>query len=88
MATKKLGDKHLVERRQVDNSPFLAVKLENDWFLTLGKYRVVNKSFESFEQSVEWINQNNWELIATVASIVADETVTQIITERYPELLK
>lgn len=74
--------KQLVERRQIENTPFTAIKNENDWFLTCGKYRMSTKRFDSYEETTEWIEQNQWELMATFTSIVAEETVKEILNNQ------
>lgn len=74
--------KELVERKQIENSPFMAIKHENDWFLVCGKYRMTTKSFESEKELREWIDLNHWELMATFCSIVAEETTKEILKEK------
>lgn len=74
--------KNLVERQQVENSPFTAIKHDDTWFLTMGKYRMTTKNFETFEQVTEWITLNQYELMATFCSIVCEETVREILNNK------
>lgn len=75
----KEKSKQLVERINLEGTPFTAVKLENDFFLTIGKYRISTKSFQKVEELTEWIELNKWEVMATFASIVAEETTKEIL---------
>lgn len=77
--TKKV--KQLVKRHPMEGTPFTTIESENDFFLTIGKYRLTTNRFGSLEEVSEWIEKNNWELMATFCSIVAEETTRAILNE-------
>lgn len=65
----------LVERVEIENSPFVAVKVSNEtWILTLGKYKISNKSYKSLEECKQPVINKEWELLFTVIAIVSEET--------------
>lgn len=64
----------LVEREHVDGTPFTAVKQNEKWFLTLGKYKV-SSDFQELEELKKWMETDRWELLTTFCSIIAQDTV-------------
>lgn len=71
----------LTDRKQIDNSPFLMVKVDDQWILTFGKYRVLNQIFKSEDEIKTYMENNIWEIIAILSSIIAQDTVTNILNK-------
>lgn len=46
---------------------------------------MTTKNFASEEEVRDWMQVNNWELMATFCSIVAEETVKQVINNSKTE---
>lgn len=68
------GEK-LIERIQIPLSPFTAIKHENDWFLTMGRFKINDKTYESYEEVVESLKSNQWEIILTLCMIVSEDII-------------
>lgn len=49
----------LVERKQIGNTPFIAVRVEDKWTLTVHKYKIV-ENLESYEACEEYLKDNFW----------------------------
>lgn len=49
----------LVERLDVPNSPIIVVKMENNFFPTLGAHRLSENNFTSYKSAVEYCNTSN-----------------------------
>lgn len=64
----------LVEREHIEGTPFTAVKQNDRWFLTLGKYKVSDEFMELYELK-KWMEMDKWTLLSTFVSITAQETV-------------
>lgn len=73
-----------IERVEIDNTPFTAIKLQEDWYLTLGRYHMTKQCFQSVEQIREYLKDPLyiWRTIATFSSIIAAETVNSILNEK------
>lgn len=65
------GEKeHLIEREEVPGTPFTLININNEgWFLTMGKYRLIDKG-KTKAELLEAIQHKNWELITSVITIV------------------
>lgn len=69
MTTK---EKQLVERIDVKNSPFTIVRNENDYYLTMGKYRLHGKGMSSEKECLNYLEENRWNIIGIICSIMFD----------------
>lgn len=65
-------NKELIERIEIEKTPFTAVKTENGWWLTMGKYRLVENNFESLDETKKFIDSNMWELIPIITNIIVE----------------
>lgn len=71
------GDsKQLVEQHPIKDTPFSAVKFEDKWFLTLGKYRLTNQLNSKKECETE-AKDASWIRIMQVIKIVIQEHETE-----------
>ena len=60
----------IIERIEIENTPFNAVKFEEqNWAITMGRFILLN-GFKSKEAAIKAANKNNWELILTVMNAV------------------
>lgn len=71
----------LREERRIENTPFTAVKLEEKWFLTMGKYRMTD-TYESLEELMqeEQLHSTNWNLLTNMLAAMQVE-LGRVITE-------
>ena len=58
--------------RYVPDSPFVSIKLNEEYHLTLGKYRLTDSpGLKSHEQVFELANSKSWELLMRVFAVLA-----------------
>lgn len=64
----------LIEHQELGNTPFTAVRHEDDYFITWGKYKL-SENMESWEECKDHLIMNMWDVISnyTVAIIQARE---------------
>ena len=62
----------LVEIKQIDNTPFKAVRQEDKWFGVLGQYRITDK-LANFDEVVEYIVKNKWEVILSMIICIIEQ---------------
>ena len=55
----KHSSTELVERKQIGNTPFIAVRVNEQWTLTIYKYKVV-ENLESYEACEDYLADNFW----------------------------
>lgn len=68
----------LIEREPIENTPFWIVgNTENGYILTMGKYKVTQKKFNSIKEAREELENNTWELMLTVIAIVTNDIIEQ-----------
>lgn len=82
--------KQLMETKPINESPFTAVRLENDWFLTMGKYRLTEK-LQSEEECLEAARDASWHRLMQVIKIMIEEndrTIERKINEAINEFTK
>lgn len=63
----------IVQRKPIEGSPFTIVKKDGKCMLTMGKFKI-SEMMEEEEISI-YILENEWNLIATIAGIIAEEVV-------------
>lgn len=79
MATKKqkqtIEEKKdaLVERISVKNSPFIIIKYDKEYFLTMGKYRLHNEALKSAQECLTFLEDNKWNIVGILVSIMVEE---------------
>jgi hypothetical protein len=66
------GNTELVEQKEIENTPFMAVRMEDKWFLTLGKYRLT-EPLKTEEEVIESAKDATWERIMQVMKIMIIE---------------
>jgi len=66
----------LIERVEIKGSPFIAVKLETEWNIAIGKYIVI-KGKVSFEECVKEVEEKSWMLITNLISVIAYGTINK-----------
>lgn len=62
----------LFEAKPVGDTPFTAIKLEDKWYLTLGKYRLTEalKSFEEVEQEAK--DASWWRILSVMQAMITE----------------
>lgn len=63
----------LTERIRVENTPFMAVRLDEEWFLTMGKYRL-SSTYKSLDEMLEAekVIGMNWDLLTGVIGLMVE----------------
>lgn len=63
----------LIERKNVQNTPFTLVKDDKGWFVTMGEYRL-SDIFET-EEEAEKKAEVNWETLIPVIAIIVEKII-------------
>lgn len=66
------SNKKLTEAVKIENTPFTAIRLDETWFLTMGKYRLTNQ-LGSLEECKAEAADSSWERIMTIIKIMLIE---------------
>lgn len=69
---EKGDEKQLLEQYPIKDTPFTAVKFEDKWFLTMGKYRLTEK-LNSKKECEEAAKDASWIRIMQIIKIVIQE---------------
>lgn len=79
MSKKKDNNLPLISRIEITNTPFVAVQIaKEEIILTMGKYKMTNKTFKTIEEVEEHLKNEKWDLIATFVSIVTENVINEI----------
>lgn len=70
----------LLEQHKVEDTPFTIIKYGEQWFLTMGKYRLTEPS-KSREIIEEQINDVSWNRIMQVIMVTIEEQIIPLKTE-------
>ena len=65
-------DRQLVEMHRIANTPFTAVKANDEWFLIMGKYRLSEK-LESKEACEEMVKDTSWDMLMRIMHIIVED---------------
>lgn len=77
--SKSKKNKQLVERIQIEKTPFTAVKMmDSNWILTMGQWRLSEKLFNNFDEILTHIEESKWELLAIFTTIVAEQAIKKL----------
>lgn len=68
----ELNSEQIIEREEVEDTPFMIVKQDEKWFVTLGKYRLTS-ALDSKEKAREEANKKGWTQIMQVVGIMIEE---------------
>lgn len=63
------SNSELIKRTEVENTPFTVITIENESFVTLGKYRLTEK-FETEKEAIESASKITWDNIMQVITIM------------------
>lgn len=64
----KPNSSELIERHPVPGSPFHIIKQNEEWFLTMGNYRLSNEMF-SMGEVEDYIKEQQWNIILSMMEI-------------------
>lgn len=70
--TKQNSNSKLFEQVPIENTPFTAVKMDDKWFLTMGKYRLSEKLNSLDEVKAEAMDAS-WMRIMQIMRIMIEE---------------
>lgn len=65
----KPNSSKLIEREQIEGTPFTLIKQDEKYFLTLGNYMVTPKCNTQTE-AFEYIGENQWNIVTTLIDIM------------------
>lgn len=75
------GPAELITQKQIKDTPFTAVKVDNKYFLTCGKYRV-SAVFGSFEECEEDAKDTSWNRLSQVIMAIAEGTIQNYLNNQ------
>lgn len=79
--------KEMVEQQPIDGTPFTAVRVDEDWFLTMGKYRLTEK-LKTIAECVEEAKDASWWRIMQIMNIMIKEHEENKTLERTKQILQ
>lgn len=59
----------LIEREQLDGTPFNLIKQENKYFITIGNYQLTPQ-YNTEEEAIQDIQYNQWNIIITLIDLL------------------
>lgn len=65
------SNSELIERIQVENTPFTVIRQEEKWYVTLGMYRLTN-DLENKEDAIADAQREDWERLMQVMGIMIE----------------
>lgn len=74
----------LVEQFPLSGTPFTIVKVEDHWFLTIGKYRLTNQ-LNTREEAEAEVHDTSWIRIMQIMKIVCTEHDAEKKHEKFTE---
>lgn len=69
---EKTTERELLQQEQIEGTPFTAVRLDDKWFLTMGKYRL-SEPTKTFEEVLEEAKDASWFRIMQLIQIMIEE---------------
>jgi len=79
-AEQEIKQDYLIEREEVNGTPFTLVKQNENWYVLLGKYRL-SEAYQEKEEALKDANRNDWMRTMQVVGIMIEnynENLTKI----------
>lgn len=70
-------DSQMVSSVPIGNSPFTARRLDDKWFITIGKFRTPH-TLNSFEECEDLVKNPDWYTIITCMNFVIDAVIQPV----------
>lgn len=67
------SSRQLIQKEPIAETPFTAVRVDETWYLMLGKYRLEPEGFNSMEHVIEKAHDTSWHRIMQIIQIMIDE---------------
>lgn len=64
-------DKQLLERINLEDTPFTAIKFGNLWYLTMGKYRLTDGT-PNKQECLDEVNNTTWNRLLQIMQIMIE----------------
>lgn len=74
----KQDSSELVENHPLEGTPFVARKIGEQWFLTMGKYKIA-EGFSTITEAIEATKDASWDMLMKVALVIAQDVVAEEI---------
>lgn len=71
------SNEELIERQQLEGTPFWIIKMENEYNLIFGKYKITQTPFKDKKTLTQWLNKNQWNIITQLAMIIANDILIE-----------
>lgn len=65
----KQNSSKLIEREQLEGTPFTLIKNEEEYFIAIGQYKLT-QSHQTASEAIEEIENNQWNIITTLIDIM------------------
>lgn len=73
MTEKTENKEQLFEQKEIEGTPFTAIKLGEEWFLTMGKYRLT-EPLPTMEECIEASKDASWWRLMAITGVVVRES--------------
>jgi hypothetical protein len=65
------ANEQLIKRHDIPNTPFVIVEIENEYFATMGQYRMTEK-YSNYEDAYNSIMDNNWNNVTNLIIVLTE----------------
>lgn len=73
---KQNSNYELIERIEIEDTPFTAIRNDKEWFLTMGKYRLT-EPLQSLKEVKENAEKSDWFRVMQIIGIMIEEYETK-----------
>lgn len=70
----------LIERHSVDGTPFVIVRTDEGYFVSMGQYRLTD--FVDLEQCESFILTHDWNFLLSIISVLVEQITKTIINDQ------
>jgi hypothetical protein len=85
--TNSESSSELVERVEIKETPFTAVRADAKWFLTMGKYRLT-EPLDTLEECEIAAFETSWSRIMQIMAIMIEEYKVNVELDKQVQLMK
>lgn len=67
---KQDSSRQLVEKIEIENTPFTAIRVDEKWFITMGKYRLTEPIDNKEEALAAGIDESWWRIMSVIKAMI------------------
>lgn len=71
------SNENLIEREQLEGTPFWLIRQEEKWAIVMGKYKMNDKELRSREEAIKYMEDNKYNISLRMTMIIVNDIIRE-----------